>query len=397
MSEKTKMEYRRRQQQRHYQEIRPEGQTEKETSATSKSTMATVKHGKCRSAIDFLKERWRGDVVHNPLTQSHHSPESSFPTASASSRKPVRRCLSQPARGMGTADSDGRCIVPSNFMLPLEGGQRHVSVQCSIIEWNQVEKRVELAADDETGIAFMSSSFPHLASETVDGFSSDYRSRRYLYGCGPTFSSQEISLAATDGSGSTTCCGTEPGSRDNSVDIADGDDNEDADEERAFLKWYMTASSACVHGAPASPPASSQSMAALECVKLAGPGCVPTRVERLRREFRQCRGSASAARSASCQSEPEVVRCCSASTAAAAVVPHIDVEAWRRQFRRRKAITLSDIEVNEALLSHYAGHDDKSISSMSAESVAIAVAATARERSFSQRSAATQHRFKMYL
>jgi len=389
------MEYRRHHQQRYYKEIKPEKQTGKATSSTLKTPPGTVKHSKCRSAIDFLRERWRGDVVHHPC-------DSPSLVSMASRNKPARRCLSQPARDMVATDGDERSIFPGSVISPMESGRRDASVQCSIIEWNQAEKRVELIADDASRSALLSSSLSHIAAVTADNFADDYRSRRFLYGA--SLSSQELSLAATDGSGSTTFGGTDPGNDDNSVNGAEGGDD---DEEQAFLKWYMIASSACVHGAHTSPPASSsqsmadtsppasssQSMAALGCVKLAGPGCVPTRVERLRHEFRQCRG-ASGTRSASCQSEPEVVRCCSASTAAAAVAPRIDVEAWRRQFRRRKAITLSDIEVNQALLGSYVGHDDRTVSSMSTDNVAIAAAtAEANGRSFIQRSAATQQRF----
>jgi len=64
-----------------------------------------------------------------------------------------------------------------------------------------------------------------------------------------------------------------------------------------------------------------------------------TRVAQLRRESSD---HATPARSSSCYSDPEVVRCCS-GTAAAAAVPR--VAALRRHFRRRKAITLADFDV----------------------------------------------------
>jgi len=66
-----------------------------------------------------------------------------------------------------------------------------------------------------------------------------------------------------------------------------------------------------------------------------------TRVAQLRRESAD---RATTARSSSCHSEPEAVRCCSATAAAA--VPRVDVAALRRQFRRRKAITLADFNVH---------------------------------------------------
>jgi hypothetical protein len=225
-------------------------------------------------------------------------------------------------------------------------------------------------------------------SPAATDFLDDLHRRRFFYGYGKGFSSQEISLVATDGSGSTTLAGTEFVDDENVVGL------DDDDEERAFLRWYMTASSAFVRGSPASPPASSQSMAALGCARIASPSCVPTRVERLRREFRHCRGTAtSAVRSASCHSEPEVVRCCAASTAAVMAAPRVDVSAWRRQFRRRKAITLADLNVDQALIGSCRRRGHRSSSVMSAESVILAAAAAAAGgRSFSQRSAVTQQR-----
>ena len=82
----------------------------------------------------------------------------------------------------------------------------------------------------------------------------------------------------------------------------------------------------------------SQSMTALGCAAVEPRVCSSTRVAQLRRESAD---HATTARSSSCYSEPEAVRCCSAAAAG----PRVDVAALRRQFRRRKAMTLGDFNV----------------------------------------------------
>lgn len=323
---------------------------------------------------------------------------------------------------------------------------RDVGVQCSIIEWNEAEQRPQLggAAAPDSLASASTAQQQQADDDSVFGF------RRHptggAHGGRPRYfgfsSSQELSLLATDGSGSTTFAGDDDDDvgavgidfdeDDDVINMADEDDEEDDDnnEERAFLRWYMSASNAFVNGATlnvSSPPTTSQSMAALGCVQLSGHGWVPSRVEKLRREFRKCRGSSGAARSSSCHSEPDsaagpggggaTVRCCSATAVrSAAAAKAADVAAWRRQFRRRKAITLSDLDVEQSqallgragaggrtsgggscmgrIMSHdSAGEPDvvplSPSLSMSVDSVMLG---SKLARSFSQRSAATQQR-----
>jgi len=176
------------------------------------------------------------------------------------------------------------------------------------------------------------------------------------------FSSQEISLAATDGSGTTTLGDTAD------IEDIDDDNGDDDDDDQADFGWFRSPRRAlAVHSAP--PPDASQSMSALGCIAAESLVGASTRVAQLRRESAD--HPATTTRSSSCYSDPEMVRCCSA-TSAAVTVPRVDVAALRRHFRRRKALTLADFDVQ---------HRFSRLSD------------SATRQSISQRSAVTQHRW----
>lgn len=333
--------------------------------------------GKCRDAFGFLRERWRSDVLHNASTQLTISSKSStsaaaiFSSGPARKQVPVRRCLS--------AVDDRRVLAnKEETLMPLD--RRDAGVQCSIIKWDPVNRRVDMATNTTTGTPLP---FEFQQPVSAGKLDTDNEYRYYEYSA--PFSAEEISLVATDGSGSTLG---------GSCQDDDGDHffGRTSDEERAFLRWYVSASSSFVRDAPSSPQASSRSVSGLGCVKLNSPGCVPARIERLRNEFHSCHGTtASNARSSSCHSEPEVIQCCSGTAVNALAESRADASAWRRQFRRRKAITLSDIDLNQKLMGSSKGQRNPLMSSASTESVTLGV--PRGERSCSQRSAITQQRF----
>ena len=315
------------------------------SSSSSSPTWAIGKHGKCRSAVDYLKERWRSDVLHQTshrsLQHSQEAPDCIVSTSPMRKKMPVRRCLSQPVDRIPSMNNDRCPYGDATVTMKYLAGHRDVGVQCSLIEWNPVVIPVESVAGSQSSSIDSSSSTPTAAIIATESVVDSGERRRLLYGFGVVPSwSQETSLVATDGSGSTTLGGSD--------ECVGGEHN---DEELAFRRWYMTASTAFVNRVPASPPpASSRSLGGPGCIASSDDfdgGCVPTRAQRLRREFRGCRGTSSAMRSASCHVEPELVHCCSASAAFAMSESRVDVSAWRRQFRRRKAITTSDNDVDE--------------------------------------------------
>lgn len=275
---------------------------------------------KSRGVLAYLRDRWRSDTLQHPAPTDGRS---------AFRQTAVRRSHSQPTHKSAdeppTRWRSCRRHPTSSPVRPYD--HRDVGVQCTIISWNTVTRRVELMAD-----------FRSPADDAE-------------------FSSQEISLAATDGSGTTTLGDT--------ADIEDVDDDDD-DDEQADFGWFRSPRRAlAVHSAP--PPDASQSMTALGYDAFESRVGGSTRVAQLRSESAD---HATTARSSSCFSDPEAVRCCS-GTSASVAVPRVDVAALRRHFRRRKAITLGDFDIQHRFhrLSESAARD-----------------------SFSQRSAVTQQR-----
>jgi len=268
--------------------------TEPGITSASAATGVRRRKTKSRGVLAYLRDRWRSEVVHRPLSTDERT---------AIRQTAVRRSHSQPAH----KSTDEPVTKWRSFRRPPASppvrpyDQRHVGVQCTIISWNALKRRVEVMADCRSP-----------ADEAE-------------------FSSQEISLAATDGSGTTTLGDT--------ADIEDVDDDDD-DDDQADFGWFRSPRRAlAVHSAP--PPDASQSMVALGCVAVDSLVGASTRVAQLRRESAD---HATTAPSSSCYSDPEVVRCCSA-TSAGVTVPRVDVAALRRHFRRRKAITLADFDV----------------------------------------------------
>jgi len=268
-----------------------------ETSSVSTSAAPSVGRSrvKSRGVLAYIRDRWRSEVLHQSVT-----------AASKSIRKTViRRSHSQPAHNSADEPpTKWRSFRRQPASLPVRPhDHRDVGVQCTIISWNPLTRRVEMMRD-----------FRSPVDEAE-------------------FSSQEISLAATDGSGTTTLGDT--------ADIEDSDDNDDDDDDdQADFGWLRSPRRAlAVHSAP--PPDASQSMVALGCVAFESLVGASTRVAQLRHESAD---HAATALSSSCYSDPEVVRCCS-STSAGVAVPRVDVAALRRHFRRRKAITLADFDV----------------------------------------------------
>jgi len=265
---------------------------------------------KSRGVLSYLRDRWRSETLNEPgLTEDR----------SAVRSKAIRRCHSQPIDEPVTKWGLSR-RQPSSSSPVRPHDHRDVGVQCTIISWNSLTRRVELMADFR---------------------SPDHEAE---------FSSQEISLAATDGSETTTLG--------DAADIEDVDNDDDDDDDQADFGWFRSPRRAlAVHSAP--PPDASQS---LGCIAFESRIGASTRVAQLRRESVD---QGRTARSSSCYSEPEVVRCCSATSAGMAV-PRVDVAALRRHFRRRKAITLDDFDVQHRFrrLPDYAPRD--SISQRSA-------------------------------
>lgn len=380
---------------------------------------------KSRSALDFLRDRWRSDVLHH-AAPSPSTPTGAFPATvktPTSTRRflPVRRCYSQPIQDQSsveeqqassTAARRSRFFESSSRMSsvgtpptpswPPSSIQRDVGVQCSIIEWSPFDQCVVLGSDIRRDI--YDNDLRQRSPVDIGPFF-DVGGGAAGGGSASRFSSQEISLVATDGSCSTTTVfgGADEQFDDYLRDWSVGYDNQTTgSDDQAFINWYLTASSTFVGNSsmPSAPPPpkGSRSLAALACVPRA-----PMRIERLRREFRRRRGVPSSAdtetggaRSPSCHSEPEVVRCCSATAAAASMgASRVDVAAWRRQFQRRRAITLSDLDVeHQALISNGSGGGCRKKKAwrqspaMSTESLSLGGGG----RSFSLRSAATQHR-----
>jgi len=247
---------------------------------------------KSAGVLTYLRNRWRSEVLQQPVPTDDRW---------VARQTAIRRSHSQPAHK--SADEPGtrwrsfRRRPASPPVRPYD--HRDVGVQCTIIKWNALTRRPELMSD-----------FRSPADEAE-------------------FSSQEISLAATDGSGTTTLG--------DAADIDDDDDDDDDDE--ADFGWFRSPRRAlAVHSAP--PPDASQS---LGCVAFESRVGASTRVAQLRRESAD---HITPARSSSCYSDPEGVRCCS-GTSAGMAVPRVDVAALRRHFRRRKAITLADFDVQQ--------------------------------------------------
>ena len=252
---------------------------------------------KSRSVLAYLRNRWRSEVLHQPLASDDRP---------AARQTPIRRSHSQPAhKSVDETATRWRQSRRRHASPPVRvSDRREVGVQCSIVSWNAMTRRFEI--------------MPGFRSPVDDA----------------EFSSQEISLAATDGSGTTTL-----------GDAADIEylDDDDEDDDGADFGWFRSPRRALtVHSAP--PPDASQSMMALSYAAAAAAEPrvgASTRVAQLRHESAD---RASTARGLGSYSEPEPVRCCSA-TGAGMAVPRVDVAALRRQFRRRKAITLADFDV----------------------------------------------------
>ena len=249
---------------------------------------------KSRGVLAYLRDRWRSEVLHQPAPSDRLAHRQSA----------VRRCHSQPPHRSADepATVKWRSLRRQHASPPVRPhDHRDIGVQCTIINWNALTRRVELMTD-----------FRSLADERE---------------C----SSPEISLVATDGSGTTTL-----GDAADIEDVVDDDDDDQTD-----FGWFRSPRRAlAVHSAPL--PDASQSMVALGCVAFESSVGSSTRVAQLRRESAD---QPTTARSSSCYSDPEVVRCCSATSTAAAA-PRVDVAALRRRFRRRKAITLADFDVH---------------------------------------------------
>jgi len=286
---------------------------------------------KSRGVMAYLRDRWRSEVLHEPTPADDRS---------AQRQPPVRRSHSQPPARKSAATDDppttrwrrlSRRQPASPRSPPVYSYDHHrdVGVQCAIISWNALTRRAELAADFRS------------PADDAD------------------FSSQEISLAATDGSGTTTLG--------DAADIEfidnDNDDDDDDDDDGADFGWFGLPDRAlAVHSAP--PPtdlSQSTTTAPLEPSRVGG--ALTTRVAQLRSESTD--HAVTPAQGSSCYSEPEVVRCCSA-TAAGVAVPRVDVAALRRQFRRRKAITLADFDVQHRYSRLYESTARESISQKSA-------------------------------
>jgi len=266
---------------------------EPEVASTSSDAPSGRSRVKSRSVLTYFRDRWRSEVLHQPTASTDDR--------SAKQKTAVRRSHSQPSHKTAETVTGWRQSRRRQVSPPVRPFDRQdAGVQCAIVSWNALTHRFEMMAD-----------LPSPIDEAM-------------------FSSQEISLAATDGSGTTTL-----------GDAADieylYDDDDDVDDDGADFGWFRSPRRAlAVHSAP--PPDASQSMTALGCAAAEPRVGSSTRVAQLRRESAD---HATTARSSSCHSEPEAVRCCSA-TAAGMAVPRVDVAALRRQFRRRKAITLAD-------------------------------------------------------
>ena len=247
---------------------------------------------KSRGVLAYIRDRWRSEVLNQPGSTDDRR------------HAAIRRSHSQPAhKSVEEPTTRWRSLRRQPASPPVRPyDHRDVGVQCAIISWNALTRRPELMSDFRSPV------------DEAD------------------FSSQEISLAATDGSGTTTLGDT--------ADIDDDYDDDDDDDEQADFGWFRSPRRAlAVHSAP--PPDASQSMMALGCGAVESRVGASTRVAQLRRESAD---QTTPARSSSCYSDPEGVRCCSGPSTGVAV-PRVDVAALRRHFRRRKAITLADFDV----------------------------------------------------
>ena len=266
---------------------------EPEVASTSSDAPSGRSRVKSRSVLTYFRDRWRSEVLHQPTASTDDR--------SAKQKTAVRRSHSQPSHKTAETVTGWRQSRRRQVSPPVRPFDRQdAGVQCAIVSWNALTHRFEMMAD-----------LPSPIDEAM-------------------FSSQEISLAATGTSRSR------PRHRRRRRRRRTGTRCRPRRRASSFRCRRSPRRALAVHSAP--PPDASQSMTALGCAAAEPRVGSSTRVAQLRRESAD---HATTARSSSCHSEPEAVRCCSA-TAAGMAVPRVDVAALRRQFRRRKAITLAD-------------------------------------------------------